>query len=69
MTDPLALAPILPPEERPTRSSTTPPHPRGALSTRSSSTSTAARSRRGDWMPDEYRESVLRFVEMHANPS
>ena len=21
----------------------------------------------GDWMPDEYRTSVLRFVEMHAN--
>jgi 1,2-phenylacetyl-CoA epoxidase catalytic subunit len=20
-----------------------------------------------DWMPDEYRTSVLRFVEMHAN--
>ena len=20
-----------------------------------------------DWMPDEYRQSVLRFVEMHAN--
>ena len=21
----------------------------------------------GDWMPDEYRESALRFIEMHAN--
>ena len=21
----------------------------------------------GDWMPDEYRQAVLRFVEMHAN--
>ncbi len=21
----------------------------------------------GDWMPDEYRNGVLRFVEMHAN--
>ena len=21
----------------------------------------------GDWMPDEYRQGVLRFVEMHAN--
>src|ERR1043166_11111 len=21
----------------------------------------------GDWMPDEYRKAVLKFVEMHAN--
>ena len=67
MTDPLALEPILGPRERPGPHSTT----------TCRTTSGSPRSRRTspsggkveatDWMPDEYRTAVLRFVEMHAN--
>jgi ring-1,2-phenylacetyl-CoA epoxidase subunit PaaA len=68
MTDPLALAPVLPPAER------------RALAFNDDALSHDARHEAfvthvhaggkveaTDWMPDEYRRSVLRFVEMHAN--
>ena len=68
MTDPISLAPILAPEERPTPSSPTTRSP-----TNSATTLFVEHVHGGqkvearDWMPDEYRQSVLRFVEMHAN--
>jgi ring-1,2-phenylacetyl-CoA epoxidase subunit PaaA len=68
MTDPLALEPILPERER------------RALRFNDQALAHDARYdafvehvqaggkvEATDWMPDEYRESVLRFVEMHAN--
>jgi ring-1,2-phenylacetyl-CoA epoxidase subunit PaaA len=68
MTDPLALEPILPPAER------------RALRFNDDVLAHDARHdafvehvhaggkvEPTDWMPDEYRTSVLRFVEMHAN--
>ena len=68
MTDPTALAPVLAPEERATPAFADPDlsheqrynafveHVQGGLKVEAR-----------DWMPDEYRLSVLRFVEMHAN--
>jgi ring-1,2-phenylacetyl-CoA epoxidase subunit PaaA len=68
MTDPISLAPILAPEDRPTPAFADPDlsheerydafveHVHGGLKVEAR-----------DWMPDEYRMSVLRFVEMHAN--
>ena len=68
MTDPLALAPVLAPDERPTPVFADPgltpderykafvDHVHGGLKVEAR-----------DWMPDEYRTNVLRFVEMHAN--
>ena len=68
MTDPLALAPVLPAAER---------HALGfnddALPHDARHDAFVAHVQAGgkieptDWMPDEYRRSVLRFVEMHAN--
>jgi ring-1,2-phenylacetyl-CoA epoxidase subunit PaaA len=68
MTDPLALAPVLPAAER------------RALGFNDDRLGHDARYdafvahvdaggkvEATDWMPDEYRRSVLRFVEMHAN--
>src|SRR4029077_14581851 len=68
MTDPLALDPILGPTER------------SALPFNDADLSHDARYEAfeahvvaggkvepTDWMPDEYRTAVLRFVEMHAN--
>ena len=67
MTDPLALEPVLPRAER----------ARLAFNAAASHTERydafEAHVVRGgkieatDWMPDEYRTAVLRFVEMHAN--
>ncbi len=68
MTDPAALEPILPEEERAQLAFNQPEatheerydafvahvHGGGKVEPR-------------DWMPDEYRRNVLRFVEMHAN--
>ena len=67
MTDPLALDPVLPPRERSERPwNDDLPHDERYDAFR------GARHRGGkieatDWMPDEYRTAVLRFVEMHAN--
>jgi ring-1,2-phenylacetyl-CoA epoxidase subunit PaaA len=68
MTDPLALDPVLPPRER------------SALPFNDDALDHDERYRyfekhvtgggkveATDWMPDEYRTAVLRFVEMHAN--
>jgi len=68
MTDPLALEPILAPEER-----SIPAFAHPALSDDERYEAFAAHVHDGlkveatDWMPDEYRTAVLRFVEMHAN--
>ena len=68
MTDPLALAPILSPIER-----YRPVFNDAGLSHDERSEAFEAHVVAGgkveatDWMPDEYRLAVLRFVEMHAN--
>src|SRR5574337_2225073 len=68
MTDPLALDPILPPAERARL-----PHNDPTLSHDERFAAFEAHVSGGgkveatDWMPDEYRQGVLRFVEMHAN--
>src|SRR5687767_5162660 len=68
MTDPLALDPILPPEER---SRTLFHDPELTHEERSEAfvqhVQAGHKVEARDWMPDEYRTSVLRFVEMHAN--
>ena len=67
MTDPIALEPVLPPLERRAlhaieelphdeRYDAFVTHIRGGGYVEAT-----------DWMPDEYRTAVLRFVEMHAN--
>jgi ring-1,2-phenylacetyl-CoA epoxidase subunit PaaA len=68
MTDPLALDPVLPAAERLRL-----PHNDGGLSHDQRDAAFEAHVTGGgkveasDWMPDEYRTGVLRFVEMHAN--
>ncbi len=68
MTDPLALEPVLAPSEREA------PHfsqPGLAADERYDAFVThvhaGGKVEARDWMPDEYRTQVLRFVEMHAN--
>ena len=70
MTDPRALDPVLPPRERSERSA----RPwNDDLSHDERYAHFEAHVLAGgkiephDWMPDEYRTAVLRFVEMHAN--
>ena len=68
MTDPLALDPILPPNERsrPAFNDDELPHDeRFTLFERH--VTGGGKVEATDWMPDEYRTQVLRFVEMHAN--
>lgn len=67
MTDPRALDPILPERER----SRLPfnedrPHDE-RFQAFEQHIQAGGKIEAGDWMPDEYRLSVLRFVEMHAN--
>ena len=67
MTDPLALDPVLPERER----SRLPfnedrPHD-DRYRAFEEHVLAGGKVEAGDWMPDEYRISVLRFVEMHAN--
>jgi ring-1,2-phenylacetyl-CoA epoxidase subunit PaaA len=67
MTDPLALDPVLPERER----SRLPfnqdrPHDERYRAFEDSVLA-GGKIEAGDWMPDEYRTNVLRFVEMHAN--
>ncbi len=68
MTDPLALEPILAPEER-----TLPAFADSSLTDDERYEAFVGHVQAGlkveatDWMPDEYRTAVLRFVEMHAN--
>jgi len=68
MTDPLALDPILSPSERsrPAFNDDDLNHDdRFALFERH--VTGGGKVEATDWMPDEYRTQVLRFVEMHAN--
>jgi ring-1,2-phenylacetyl-CoA epoxidase subunit PaaA len=68
MTDPLALDPVLPPRERSAL-----PFNDDALDHDEryrhfeDHVTAGGKVEATDWMPDEYRTQVLRFVEMHAN--
>jgi ring-1,2-phenylacetyl-CoA epoxidase subunit PaaA len=68
MTDPLALDPVLPPRERSKLPFNDP-----ALTSDDryrhfeEHVTSGGKVEATDWMPDEYRTQVLRFVEMHAN--
>jgi ring-1,2-phenylacetyl-CoA epoxidase subunit PaaA len=68
MTDPLALDPVLPPRERSAL-----PFNDEALDHDEryrhfeEHVTSGGKVEATDWMPDEYRTAVLRFVEMHAN--
>ena len=67
MTDPLALAPVLPEGDRRrlTFSADVPHDERYRLF--EAHVLAGGKVEATDWMPDDYRTSVLRFVEMHAN--
>jgi ring-1,2-phenylacetyl-CoA epoxidase subunit PaaA len=67
MTDPLALDPVLPELERNrlTFADDVPHDQRYRLF--EAHVAAGGKVEAGDWMPDEYRTGVLRFVEMHAN--
>src|SRR3979409_141121 len=69
MTDPLSLDPVLPVEERSTERLEF--HPGMSEDERFARFEThghgGGKVEATDWMPDEYRTGVLRFVEMHAN--
>lgn len=67
MTDPLALAPVLAERERSrlTFADDVPLDERHAAF--EAHVAAGGKVEAGDWMPDEYRREVLRFVEMHAN--
>jgi ring-1,2-phenylacetyl-CoA epoxidase subunit PaaA len=68
MTDPLALEPVLPSEERRALHFNDESLPQDARHDAFVEHVHAGRKVEAvDWMPDEYRTSVLRFVEMHAN--
>ena len=68
MTDPIALDPVLTPAER-SRLPFNEEHRSHDERFELFETHVLAGGKveAGDWMPDEYRTSVLRFVEMHAN--
>jgi ring-1,2-phenylacetyl-CoA epoxidase subunit PaaA len=67
MTDPVALEPLLPPIERSAmRRIEDMPH-EARHDAFVEHVQGGGKVEAGDWMPDEYRGSVLRFVEMHAN--
>jgi ring-1,2-phenylacetyl-CoA epoxidase subunit PaaA len=70
MTDPLALDPVLPPRERSERSARPwnedLPHDE-RFEHFEAHVLGGGKIEPNDWMPDEYRTAVLRFVEMHAN--
>jgi len=67
VTDPLALDPVLAPEERtpvPSREGVTPD---AWVERFEAHVAAGHKVEASDPMPDEYRTAVLRFVEMHAN--
>ena len=67
MTDPIALEPVLPPAERTAlRRIEAFPHEE-RYDAFVEHIQAGGKVEAGDWMPDEYRQAVLRFVEMHAN--
>ncbi len=68
MTDPIALEPVLGPNERgplPFNDDAVPHDERFDLFEKH--VTSGGKVEATDWMPDEYRTGVLRFVEMHAN--
>jgi ring-1,2-phenylacetyl-CoA epoxidase subunit PaaA len=68
MTDPLALAPVLAPSERRALGFNDDALPHDArYDAFVAHVHAGGKIEPTDWMPDEYRTSVLRFVEMHAN--
>ena len=67
MTDPLALDPVLPVRQRSERPwNEDLPHDERYAHFEAHVTA-GGKIEATDWMPDEYRTAVLRFVEMHAN--
>ncbi len=67
MTDPLALDPVLPERER-TRLTFAADVPHDERYRRfEAHIADGGKVEAVDWMPDDYRTAVLRFVEMHAN--
>jgi ring-1,2-phenylacetyl-CoA epoxidase subunit PaaA len=68
MTDPLALAPVLAPSERRALGFNDDALPHDArYDAFVAHVHAGGKIEPTDWMPDEYRTGVLRFVEMHAN--
>jgi ring-1,2-phenylacetyl-CoA epoxidase subunit PaaA len=69
MTDPLALDPVLPERERtaPRLSFEPGMSPDERFAHFETHVHAGGKVEATDWMPDEYRTGVLRFVEMHAN--
>ncbi len=68
MTDPAALEPILPEAERAALAFNDPDLPHGdRYDAFVAHVHAGGKVEPRDWMPDEYRTAVLRFVEMHAN--
>ena len=68
MTDPLALEPVLPEPERRALHSNDASLPDDARTAAFvAHVQAGGKVEATDWMPDEYRNAVLRFVEMHAN--
>jgi ring-1,2-phenylacetyl-CoA epoxidase subunit PaaA len=70
MTDPISLEPLL--HELPEPADTSARHDPAAagevrLAAFTEHVHGGGKIEAGDWMPDEYRTAVLRFVEMHAN--
>ena len=67
MTDPLALDPVLPARQRSERPwNDDLPHDERYAHFEAHVTA-GGKIEPTDWMPDDYRTAVLRFVEMHAN--
>jgi ring-1,2-phenylacetyl-CoA epoxidase subunit PaaA len=68
MTDPLALEPILPePERLALHANERSPSDDARTAAFIAHVHAGGKVEATDWMPDEYRTAVLRFVEMHAN--
>src|SRR6188508_378213 len=68
MTDPLALDPVLSPRERSQLRFNDAALPSDARYAHfEEHVTSGGKVEATDWMPDEYRTQVLRFVEMHAN--
>src|SRR3954468_9782563 len=67
MTDPIALEPILPPGERSALHDIEALPHEARFDAFAAHVQAGGKVEAGDWMPDEYRKGVLRFVEMHAN--
>ncbi len=67
MTDPRALDPVLPEQERTRPSFNEARSGDERYRAFVEHVQAGGKVEAGDWMPDEYRTSVLRFVEMHAN--